>query len=72
MNEFKIIYDVITEQTLYVDLTKEELDQRKIDKQNFELEQEKYQAETQSNANAKAIVLKKLGITESEARLLLA
>ena len=53
-------------------LTAEELAQREADAQAFAAEQHEKEVAAQAQAEAKAALLTKLGITEDEAKLLLA
>lgn len=54
------------------ELTAEELAQQEIDEANYEATQAIRLAEAQAQATAKAALLERLGITEAEAKLLLA
>jgi hypothetical protein len=68
----KIIVDCSTGVVAEVPLTGEELAQREVDAANAEAERVAKEAADAAAAAAKAALLAKLGITEDEAKLLLA
>jgi hypothetical protein len=72
MADTKIVVNCETGEVSEVELTAEEIAQREADKAAFEAEQEAKAAEEAAKATAKADLLAKLGITEDEAKLLLA
>lgn len=68
----KIIVDCSTGISTEVELTAEEIAQMEADAVKFAEEKAKAEAEATAKAAAKAELLAKLGITEDEAKLLLA
>ncbi len=68
----KKIVNCTTGEVIERDLTDDELAQQEIDQAAFETERAIRQAEAQAKAQAKAALLERLGITEAEAKLLLA
>jgi len=72
MTEFKIVLNALTGEISQVNLTNDEIAQRQIDKTAFLEIQTKLDAAKAANAATKTALLTRLGITEDEARLLLA
>ena len=72
MADTKIIVDCSTGEVTEVELTAEEIKQREADAAAFAAEQEAKAEEERAKATAKADLLERLGITEEEAKLLLA
>ena len=72
MADTKIIVNCETGEVSEVELTAEEIAQREADRAAFEAQQAAAEAEAKAKAEAKAALLAKLGITEDEAKLLLA
>ena len=68
----KIVVDCSTGITTEVELTAEEIAQMEADAAKAEADRVAAQAEADAKAAAKAELLTKLGITEDEAKLLLA
>lgn len=68
----KIVVDCSTGAVEEVALTAEELAQREVDAQAAATRQAEEDAKAVADAEAKAALLTKLGITEDEAKLLLA
>jgi hypothetical protein len=68
----KIVVDCSTGISTEVELTAEEIAQMEADAAKFAEEQAAKEAEAAARATAKAELLAKLGITEDEAKLLLA
>lgn len=68
----KKIIDCTTGEVIERELTDEELTQQEIDEANTLAEKAAQAAEAQAKAEAKAQLLDRLGITEDEAKLLLA
>ena len=62
------VHDLETDQIIDREMTEEEFAQLQIDEANSQ----KRQAEIEAKANAKIALLERLGITEDEAKLLLA
>lgn len=62
----KVIYDISENSMVEVPLTKEEIEQKKIDAEKFELEKKL----EQEKIVARQAILDRLGLTEEEARLL--
>ena len=67
----KIIVDCSTGVTTEVELSAEEVTERETMAQQYAAKQVAEEAKKAADATAKSALLKKLGITESEARLLL-
>ena len=72
MADTKIIVDCSTGVTTEVELTAQELSQREADAAAFAAKKHEEEVAAQAQAEAKAALLTKLGITEDEAKLLLA
>jgi hypothetical protein len=72
MADTKIVVNCETGEVSEVELTAEEIAQREADRIAFEAEQEAKAEEERAKATAKADLLERLGITEDEAKLLLA
>lgn len=68
----KIIHNVLTDEIEIKELTSEEIAQREADAKAFAEVKAKKEAELAAQAAAKAELLNRLGITEDEAKLLLA
>ena len=68
----KIVVDCSTGAVEEIELTTEELAQREVDAQAFAAAEHEKEVAAQAQAEAKAALLTKLGITEDEAKLLLA
>jgi hypothetical protein len=68
----KIVVDCSTGAVEQLPLTAEEIAQREADAQAFAAAQHEAEIEAAAKAEAKAALLTKLGITEDEAKLLLA
>jgi hypothetical protein len=68
----KIVVDCSTGAVEEIELTTEELAQREADAQAFAAKKHEEDVAAQAAAEAKAALLTKLGITEDEAKLLLA
>jgi hypothetical protein len=64
-------YFAETNETVEVELTKEEIAEVKARALEAEKEKAKEEAEAKAKAEAKAVLLERLGITEVEAKLLL-
>ena len=71
MADTKIIVNCETGEVSEVELTADEIAQRKAEAEAFAAEQAAKEAEATAKAEAKAELLAKLGITEDEAKLLL-
>jgi hypothetical protein len=67
----KLIVDCSTGETTEVELTAEEVAEREAMAEEYAMQKAAEQAQKAADATAKSALLKKLGITESEARLLL-
>jgi hypothetical protein len=67
----KLIINCETGEQTEVELTAEEIAQREADAKAYEAEQAAKEAELAAQAKVKADVLKRLGITEQEAKALL-
>jgi len=65
-------YFALTNETVEVELTKEEIAEVKARALEAEKEKAKQEAQAETKAAQKAALLERLGITEDEARLLLA
>lgn len=63
----KVIYDISENSMVEVPLTKEEIEQKKIDAQKYEQEEK----ELKARQAARQAILDRLGLTEDEAQLLL-
>ena len=72
MADTKIVVNCETGEVQEVELTAEEIAQREADAKAFAEAKAKEQAELAAKAAAKAELLDRLGITEDEAKLLLA
>ena len=72
MADTKIVVNCETGEVQEVELTAEEIAQREADAKAFAEAKAKEEAELAAKAAAKAELLDRLGITEDEARLLLA
>ena len=72
MADTKIVVNCETGEVSEVELTAEEIAQREADQAAWEAEQAAIEADKQAKAEAKAELLAKLGISEDEAKLLLA
>ena len=72
MADTKIVVNCETGEVSEVELTAEEIAQREADQATWEAEQAAIEADKQAKAEAKAELLAKLGISEDEAKLLLA
>ncbi len=72
MADTKIVVNCETGEVAEVELTAEEIAQRAVDQAAWEAEQAAIEADKQAKAEAKAELLAKLGISEDEAKLLLA
>jgi hypothetical protein len=71
MAEFKIVHDTETGEISEIQLTKEEITQRKIDKSESDAKlKEKELADAQAAA-AKKVILDRLGLTEDELKTIL-
>lgn len=68
----KIVVDCSTGAVEEVALTAEEIAQREVDAQTYAAQKHEEEAAAAEAATAKAALLTKLGITEDEAKLLLA
>ena len=68
----KIIINCETKEEQILELTDEEIAQLEADRKAYEAEKAKQEAEAAKRAEAKSALLEKLGITEDEAKLLLA
>lgn len=66
------IYDVLSNEETFIEMNKKELAEYEAEKAASKLEQEKRLADELTKASAKSALLEKLGITEDEAKLLLA
>jgi hypothetical protein len=71
-NDLIYIYDHKTGQEIIREMTNEEQAQRNADVAAYEADQQAKTAEAESKAAKKAALLDRLGITEDEAKLLLA
>jgi len=71
-NDLIYIYDHKTGQEIIREMTNEEQAQRNADVAAYEADQQAKTAEAESKAAQKAALLDRLGITEDEAKLLLA
>lgn len=69
--ETKLVVNCATGEVIEVELTTEEIAQRKTDSQTWATEQAKIEAEKQAKIEAKNVVLKKLGLTADEVTALL-
>ena len=67
----KLIVDCSTGETTEVELTAEEIAEREVMAQQYATQKAKEEAQKAADAIAKSALLKKLGITQEEARLLL-
>ena len=67
----KVIVDCSTGETSIVELTAEEIADLETARQQAELDRAEKEAQEAAQAKTKADVLKRLGITESEAKALL-
>jgi hypothetical protein len=67
----KLIINCETGEQTEVELTAEEIAQREADAKAYEAEQAAKKAELAAQAKVKADVLKRLGLTENEAKALL-
>jgi hypothetical protein len=67
----KLIVDCSTGVTTEVELTAEEIAEREVMAEEYATQKAAEEAQKAADAIAKSALLKKLGITESEARLLL-
>ena len=72
MADTKIVVNCETGEVAEVELTAEEIAQREADQATWAAEQAAIEADKQAKAEAKAELLAKLGISEDEAKLLLA
>lgn len=72
MADTKIVVNCETGEVAEVELTAEEIADRAKAQAEFEAEQAAIEADKQAKAEAKAELLAKLGISEDEAKLLLA
>jgi hypothetical protein len=68
----KLVVDVAKGTQEYIPLTAEEIAQREADAQAAAAKKHEEDAQAAADAEAKAALLAKLGITEDEAKLLLA
>jgi hypothetical protein len=68
----KLIINCTTGETIERELNAEEIAQQEIDEANYLAAKAIADAEAEAKAQAKAELLQRLGITEDEARLLLA
>ena len=68
----KIVINCETKEEQILELTDEEIAQLEADRKAYEAEKAKQEAEAAERAEAKKALLKKLGISEAEAKLLLA
>ena len=68
----KLVHDIATGKTEYIDLTPEEIAQLEADAQAAAARKHEEEAKAAQDAEAKAALLAKLDITEDEAKLLLA
>ena len=68
----KIVINCETKEEQILELTDEEIAQLEADRKAYEAEKAKQKAEAAERAEAKSALLEKLGITEDEAKLLLA
>ena len=68
----KIVINCETKEEQILELTDEEIAQLEADRKAYEAEKAKQDAEAAERAEAKSALLEKLGITEDEAKLLLA
>ena len=67
----KLIVDCSTGETTEVELTAEEVAEREAMAEKYATQKAAEEAQKAADATAKSALIKKLGITESEARLLL-
>jgi Spy/CpxP family protein refolding chaperone len=67
----KIVINCDTKEEQILELTDEEIAQLEADRKAYETEKAKREAEAAERAEAKKALLKKLGISEAEAKLLL-
>jgi Spy/CpxP family protein refolding chaperone len=67
----KIVINCDTKEEQILELTDEEIAQLEADRKAYEAEKAKQEAEAAERAEAKKALLKKLGISEAEAKLLL-
>jgi Spy/CpxP family protein refolding chaperone len=67
----KIVINCETKEEQILELTDEEIAQLEADRKAYEAEKAKQEAEAAERAEAKKALLKKLGISEAEAKLLL-
>jgi hypothetical protein len=72
MSDIKLIHNVTTGEIKTVELTQAEKEQIIKDAQEFVARQSAIETEAQAKATQKAALLERLGISEDEARLLLA
>jgi len=68
----KIVINCETKEEQILELTDEEIAQLEADRKAYEAEKAKQETEAAERAEAKSALLEKLGITEDEAKLLLA
>ena len=68
----KIVINCETKEEQILELTDEEIAQLEADRKAYEAEKAKQEVEAAERAEAKSALLEKLGITEDEAKLLLA
>jgi hypothetical protein len=67
----KIVINCETKEEQILELTDKEIAQLEADRKVYEAEKAKQEAEAAERAEAKKALLKKLGISEAEAKLLL-
>ena len=71
MSNMKVIYDCEKKTTSYVPLSGAEIAEREAMAEQYATQKAAEEAQKAADATAKSALLKKLGITQEEARLLL-